>query len=217
MKRIIWIFISILFLLVTVILSQLNQSGDGYEQEIKKYWEDKHNFFRTSEASPFVQKKIEYQEVDMFPTDPSYKVSAILERFTKREIVTVGNSDGTNTNYLKFAIAKFKIDGQQQSILILRALGFGNQYLIAFGDETSGETTYGGGRYLDLEIGKSDRITIDFNKAYNPYCAYFADFTCPLPPLENLLTVAIEAGEKVYPWQQTPEGLWLRERVSIGD
>ncbi|MEM7297260.1 MAG: DUF1684 domain-containing protein, partial [Bacteroidota bacterium] len=67
-----------------------------------------------------------------------------------------------------------------------------------FGDETSGETTYGAGRYLDLEIGKSDQVVIDFNKAYNPYCAYFPDFTCPLPPRENLLTVVIEAGEKDY-------------------
>ncbi|MEM0939891.1 MAG: DUF1684 domain-containing protein [Bacteroidota bacterium] len=209
MKRIIWILISVV--LITIILSRLSQSGNGYEQTIKEYWEGRHDFFRTSESSPFVQKKAEYQEVDVFPTDPSYKIPATLEKFTKREILTIGNSDGTNTNYLKFAVAKFKIAGLQQSILILRAFGFGNQYLTAFGDETSGETTYGGGRYLDLEIGKSDRVTIDFNKAYNPYCAYFADFTCPLPPPENLLTVAIEAGEKVYPWLLTPEGLWLRE------
>lgn len=198
MKRIVWIVIPIV--LVVFVLTRFTQSDDGYEAELSTYWADKHDFFKTSQGSPFVQKAVEYKEVEVFPFDPSFKVSAKLERFTKREMVTIGNSDGSSTNYLKFATATFKVGEKKQALLILKALGFGNQYLTAFGDETSGDSTYGGGRYLDLEIGKSDKITIDFNKAYNPYCAYFADFTCPLPPIENLLTVSIEAGEKVYPY-----------------
>ena len=93
-------------------------------------------------------------------------------------------------------MVNFKIEGKPCSLLLLKALGFGNQYLLAFGDDTSGDTTYGGGRYLDVVVGKSNEIILDFNKAYNPYCAYFDDFTCPLPPTENLLEVAINAGEK---------------------
>lgn len=179
--------------------SQIGGASEGYIQEMEDYWNDRHDFFATSTASPFVQKETTYKEVDYYPPNPDYRVNGKLVRYTTREIVSIGNSDGTVTNYLKFAQANFKIEGQQQSLLILKALGFGNQYLTAFGDETSGETTYGGGRYLDLIIGKSDQILIDFNKAYNPYCAYFDDYTCPLPPKENLLTVRIEAGEKVYP------------------
>ncbi len=198
MKRIIWFLIPIV--VVVIILTRSGGSNDEYVKELETYWNDKHDFFKTSQGSPFVQKGVPYKEVETFPINPAFKVSAQLERYSKREIVTIGNSDGTSTNYLKFATAKFKLAEQEQSLLILKALGFGNQYLTAFGDDTSGESTYGGGRYLDLEIGKSDRITIDFNKAYNPYCAYFADFTCPLPPAENLLTVRIEAGEKVYPY-----------------
>lgn len=198
MKKIVWVIIPLA--VIVFFIYQSRQTSGNYEQEIKEYWEEKHNFFRTSQASPFVQKEVGYEEVEIFPIDPKFRVNATLDRFTSREIVTIGNSDGTTTKYLKFATARFKIDGSEQTLLILKALGFGNQYLTAFGDETSGVSTYGGGRYLDLGVGKSDRIEIDFNKAYNPYCAYFEDFTCPLPPMENLLTVAIEAGEKVYPY-----------------
>ena len=195
MKKIFWVLIPLI--MVVFFISQMNVSDDDQKAEFEKYWEDRHEFFKSSEVSPFVQKGVEYQEVQVFAFNQDYKVTAKLERYTSREIVRLGNSDGTSTNYLKFANAKFKVAGEQHSILVLKALGFGNQYLTAFGDETSGETTYGGGRYLDLEIGKSDRVEIDFNKAYNPYCAYFADFTCPLPPKENLLTIAIKAGEKL--------------------
>jgi uncharacterized protein len=146
-----------------------------------------------------VQKNINYQPVVFFPIDADYKVAGKLERLSKREIVSLTNSDGSIVKYIKFARASFKLKGEEHSLLILKPLGFGNQYLTAFGDETSGETTYGGGRYLDLLIGKSDLIEIDFNKAYNPYCAYVADYLCPLPPKENFLSVPVEVGEKNYP------------------
>ena len=195
MKTIIRIAIPLVVLVFFI--SQSNSSSEDYEVEFEKYWEDKHDFFKNSEGSPFVQKGVEYEKVQIFPFNSDYRVSAKLNRFKTREIVTLSNSDGTNTNYLKFANARFRIDDAKQSILVLKAPGFGNQYLTAFGDETSGKTTYGGGRYLDLEIRKSDLVEIDFNKAYNPYCAYFDDFVCPLPPRENLLTVAIKVGEKL--------------------
>ena len=192
------LLISIPLVLVGYFFLQGIGSVEDYQKEIEMYWQDKHEFYANSEGSPFVQKDVQYKKVAYFTPDPAYKVSATLDRFTKREIIQLGNSDGTVTNYLKFAKANFKIDGKEQSLLILKALGFGAQYLTAFGDDTSGETTYGGGRYLDLAIGKADQVEIDFNKAYNPYCAYFTDFTCPLPPRENLLSVAIPVGEKDY-------------------
>ena len=196
MKKIFWIIVPIA--LIAFFLTRTGSSDLAYQEEIKDFWQDKHDFYRNSAGSPFVQKGAEYREVAVFPADPKFSVNATLDRFTSRELVTIGNSDGTSTKYLKFATAHFKIGGKAQQILILKALGFGTQYLTAFGDETSGVSTYGGGRYLDLDIGKSDQVKIDFNKAYNPYCAYFDDFTCPLPPTENLLTVEIKAGEKLY-------------------
>ncbi|WP_436517750.1 DUF1684 domain-containing protein [Ekhidna sp. To15] len=186
--------------LVIFVVTQSGSSDEEYIQEVLSFWDDRNDFFRNSEASPFIEKNIEYEEVTHFEPNLDFKVNGELTRFTKRETVVIGNSDGTNTTYLKFAIVNFKIKGQACSLLILKALGFGNQYLLAFGDDTSGDSTYGGGRYLDVVIGKSNLVTLDFNKAYNPYCAYFDDYTCPLPPVENLLNVPIEAGEKNYPY-----------------
>ena len=196
MKRVAFVIIPVL--LIAFVIWQSTGNTDEYIISIEKYWEDKHRFFETSQASPFVQKDQAYVPIKYFSPNPEYKINATLTRFTTRETLALGNSDGSQTKYLKFAQANFKIKGQKYSLLILKALGFGGQYLTAFVDETSGRSTYGGGRYLDISIGKSDKIEIDFNKAYNPYCAYFDDFLCPLPPRENFLKVAIEAGEKNY-------------------
>lgn len=184
--------------IVVIFMMQSGDSGDEYKKEMEKFWEDRNEFYRSSEASPFITRGIAYKSVEYYDPSLDFKVNGKLNRFSKRETLSLGNSDGTTTTYLKFATVDFKIKGQSCSLLILKALGFGNQYLLAFGDGTSGDTTYGGGRYLDISIGKSDQLELDFNKAYNPYCAYFDDFTCPLPPRENLLDVSIEAGEKNY-------------------
>ncbi len=185
---------------VVFFMVQSGGSDEEYAEDIEKFWNDRGDFFRTSDASPFVQKDVEYKSIEYYPAKEDFKVKGTLKRFSKRETLKLANSDGTSTSYLKFANVEFKINGIECSLLVLKALGFGNQYLLAFGDETSGNATYGGGRYLDIVIGKSDQVELDFNKTYNPYCAYFDDFTCPLPPRENLLDVAIEAGEKNYPY-----------------
>jgi len=79
-------------------------------------------------------------------------------------------------------------------------VGFGADKTLfcGFADDTSGKGSYGGGRYLDVTIGKSNKTSLDFNLAYNPYCAYIDEYICPLPPPENILAIAIEAGERVY-------------------
>ncbi len=196
MKKIAFILIPVI--LVAYVIWQSAEGSDEYIQSIETHWNDRHDFFRTSEASPFLQNNIPYEPVQFFKPDPKYKVSARLDRLSSRETLKIANSDGTNTTYLKYARANFKLEGKEHSLLILKALGFGSQYFTAFSDETSAITTYGGGRYLDLLIGKSDRVEIDFNKAYNPYCAYVPEYLCPLPPRENFLSVAIEAGEKDF-------------------
>lgn len=190
-------FILALMAITVIVLMLFLQSGsDQYSNEIQAYWEDRIDFLKNSEASPFQQNNLPYQPIAYFEPEKKFRVNATLDRFTQREVIPVVNSDGTSKNYLKFAYANFKIEGVAYRLLILKALGFGNNYFTGFGDETSGITTYGGGRYLDLDIGKSNEVLIDFNKAYNPYCAYVDGFACPLPPSINLLPIKIQAGEK---------------------
>jgi hypothetical protein len=75
---------------------------------------------------------------------------------------------------------------------------FQNKLFIPFADETSANQTYGAGRYLEADKPNGNIVALDFNLAYNPYCAYSEEYSCPFPPPENLLSVAIEAGEKKY-------------------
>jgi len=117
-----------------------------------------------------------------------------------KQIRKLPTSDNKSKEYLDYGYVEFEIDDQSCRLLILEVAGdeFDGSLFLAFGDATSAIDTYGAGRYLEVEHDGAAFITLDFNYAYNPYCAYSKDFSCPFPPKENLLTVAIEAGEKNY-------------------
>ena len=201
MKKIAYLAgIIVLFVIVYYSLDG-SDNNQAYREKVADVRAERVRFLKSSEQSPFQQFDKKYQPVSYFEIDPKYKVRANLERISSQVRMAVQNSDGTATTYSKFAYASFKIDDQPFKLLILKPAGFGalpNTYFTAFADETSGSLTYGGGRYLDLEIGKSDNIEIDFNLAYNPYCAYVSEYSCPLPPAENVLPLKIEAGEKAF-------------------
>lgn len=199
LKRVLLIVLP--FIIIILILSSLGEEDTNYSKSIGEKRAEKVHFLKTSSSSPFIEKKKKFAGLDFYPIDTKYKVRANLRKLPSSPPITVKNSDGSSTPYLKYAVAEFKLDGQDLALTILKPAGFGtmpNSYFTGFADETSGSETYGGGRYLDLEIGKSENMTIDFNLAYNPYCAYAEGYTCPLPPKENVLPVKILAGEKDY-------------------
>lgn len=199
MKKLLYILVPVLVVVIFYTLSG-GGSDEAYIQQVQQQRKDRIKFLQFSGQSPFLQFDLEFDSLSFYSIDPAYKVSARLKRIASVQRLTIQNSDGTTTNYNKFAYATFRLNGSEHRLLILKPTGFGvpNTYFTAFADDTSGETTYGGGRYLDLVIGKSDKVDIDFNLSYNPYCAYVSSYTCPLPPAENILSVAIEAGEKDY-------------------
>ena len=126
---------------------------------------------------------------------------ARLEQLENQELILLPTNDGAQESFTKFAIASFTLNQQESVLMVLRPVPVKdkNKFFIPFADETSAIETYGSGRYLDLQFPPgSQYITIDFNLAYNPYCAYNSKFSCPLPPSENHLSVPVEAGEKTY-------------------
>jgi len=180
--------------------SNQSDSSSSYLEEINRERQEKEDFMKSSASSPFVNGKANYKPLKYFPINPEFKVKATVTKLTDLEYVNIGESDGSSKRYLKYARLDFDIKGQSQQLMVLKPTGFGqmNVLFTAFVDETSSVETYGGGRYLDLSFKNASTITLDFNKAYNPYCAYNEGFSCPLPPRENLLSVRIEAGEKNY-------------------
>lgn len=196
-------FLYVMILLIAVIIFFSVSSGEtdsDYRSKVAEVRKERIGYLKTSKDSPFQQFDKKFHPPSYFPIDPDYKVQARLERIQSIQRIPIQSSDGSTQFYNKFAYANFTLNGQTLKLLILKPSGFGvpNTYFTAFADETSTITSYGGGRYLDLEIGKSDKVEIDFNLAYNPYCAYTAEYSCPLPPAENILTIAIAAGEKDY-------------------
>jgi len=173
----------------------------AYAEQIMEEREDKDRFMRTSEESPFSDSTIKYEGLKYFPPNIKYKITASIIPIKDKKPVVLGTNDGKEQRYLEYAHAEFDLDGYHNKLLILETIDgeFRGKLFLAFGDETSAIDTYGAGRYLDVsKVPGNSSISLDFNLAYNPYCAYADKYSCPFPPAENLLKVAINAGEKVY-------------------
>ena len=199
MKKILWIVFPLVILLIVLPFLQTDDT-EKYREQFEEEKEKRIRYLKHNDQSPFNQFDIPFQKPEYFPYDPSFRVQARVNRVTSRDNVIIQTSDGNTERYTKYAYLEFTLKSQPLRLLVLKPAGFGaaNVLYCAFSDETSTETTYGGGRYLDVSIGKSDKTIIDFNLAYNPYCAYAPDYSCPLPPPENILPIAINAGEKDY-------------------
>jgi uncharacterized protein (DUF1684 family) len=197
------ILVAAVVVLITFFYSfQGSQDDAAFTSEIEKEREEKDRFMRTSVESPFARSPESYRGLNYFPPDIKYRMIADLTPIHEKKAVVLSTNDGKEQRYLEYAYADFKMDGVANRLLILEIADMGpfrGKLFLAFGDKTSAEETYGAGRYLDVnKTPGSTTIKLDFNLAYNPYCAYDNTFSCPLPPVENLLNVAIKAGEKNY-------------------
>ena len=195
--------VSVLAIVVIVLYSfQGSQNDPAYAEQIEKEREDKDRFMKTYPESPFAKIKDQYTELKYYPIDPKYRIVADLVPIGNKKLVTLATSDGKQERYQEYAYAEFDLDQFHNKLVIYEMIEMGpfrGKLFLAFGDATSAKETYGAGRYLDVtKTPGATTIILDFNKAYNPYCAYNETYSCPLPPPENLLNVAIRAGEKSY-------------------
>lgn len=197
------LLIVIVVVLITFYYSYTgSQDQSAYVDEINTERVDKDRYMKTSPESPFAENPDVFTKLNYFPPDIRYKVTATLTPVQNKKPVMLSTNDGKQQQYVEYAYAEFDLDGYNNKLLILEVLDAGpfrGKLFLAFGDETSAGETYGAGRYLDVnKVPGANTITLDFNKAYNPYCAYVEKYSCPFPPPENLLKVALRAGEKVY-------------------
>lgn len=150
------------------------------------------------------QQRQAFRGLDYFDDDEAFVFEVDVTRLADDEPeLSIQTSTGDNQTYRRWGTFKFAVDGQEAKLMILSDPG-GTDFFLPFRDATSGKETYGAGRYLDnhrpgLRRLGATRFEIDFNFAYNPYCAYSPYYSCPLPPAENWLTVPIRAGEKDFP------------------
>ncbi len=177
-------------------------SEKEFIEEITKEREEKTDFLKEGEGSPFATLHEEFKDLKYYKPDLNYRINATLTPIKDKNVIVLSTSDGKEQKYLAYARATFTLDGVECKLLILEVMEMGPQrgkLFLAFADETSGRETYGAGRYLDIKkVPVATSVLLDFNKAYNPYCAYNDSYSCPFPPTENVLKVAIRAGEMSY-------------------
>ena len=178
------------------------QSPEEYAKEIEFERKEKDRFMKNGEDSPFKGSKEVFSGLKYFQPDLKYRINAELVPIPDKKLIVLPTSDGKEKKYLEHAYAQFEIDGVANKLLILEITEPGpyrGTLYLAFADKSSSLETYGAGRYLDLKkVPGASSLLLDFNKAYNPYCAYSDNFSCPFPPLENVLKIGIKAGEKSY-------------------
>ena len=157
---------------------------------------EKDQFFSSHPQSPLTpEQKREFQGLKYFPENASLRLEVEIEEFENPETVEIQTSTGDMRHYQRFGRFHFRVEGQEASLTIYDT-DFG--FFLPFVDALANTETYGAGRYLEPEPLENGKYLIDFNLAYNPYCAYNDRYSCPLTPCENRLKVPIRAGEKIY-------------------
>ena len=140
-----------------------------------------------------------------YPIAYDYRVVGSLSKFIDGRTFTIKTSGGQDYEYLVYGKVSFSLNGKQLTLNVYQGKRAAQSeqkkgaLFIPFFDDTSADETYGGGRYLVLDLPEIDELILDFNMAYNPYCVYNPDHSCPIPPKENYLAVEIKAGELMYP------------------
>ena len=169
---------------------------------------NKDAFFTQQWQSPIPpQDHSEFKGLEYYPPDPSYRFELDLHEHPEKQVTRMTYTKGNEQDFLRWGEFRFKIDAKELSLQAYKHNREEEMLFVPFRDATSGKETYGAGRYLDHEPDRDctqeGKWILDFNKAYNPWCAYSAAYTCPFVPTENWLEVPIQAGEKNYPLQHT--------------
>lgn len=181
--------------------AQVNKAA--VTREIKDFQDGLNAEYKGDNSPLPAGKRKGFKGIQFFPINMQYVVTAHFSRTPNEKPFGIPGSGGAAQEYVKYGRVEFTLLGKEYSLVVYQSpsLAKTEQYkdylAIFFKDKTSGKETYGGGRYIDLAIPKGDTITINFNKAYHPYCACAEGYNCPIPPAENFLPVRMEAGVRL--------------------
>ena len=201
-KNILTILIAVVVLAAVTYTLTSTESPEAYIEKIEAERERQFKFIRFNVESPLNDsQKMAFKKLNFYPIDPTYRVKAKMIPVENKKVRELPLTDGSVEKYIEHSFVEFSFDGAKTNrLLLLQAMNEPDKrnFFLAFTDDTSAKETYGGGRYINVRQDGKNSITLDFNLAYNPYCAYNPDFACPIPPKENMLSIAIPAGEKNY-------------------
>ncbi|MFI5273766.1 MAG: DUF1684 domain-containing protein [Ktedonobacterales bacterium] len=176
-----------------------------YQQMIETRRRGTDEAFAQDPASPIPHnEQAGFKGLIYFPANAAFRIEATLTPFAQPEVVLLGSTKGDMRERLRFGELHFALQGAECRLTAFKDAGDpdGAELFVPFRDATTSRETYGAGRYVEAEDtggGMLPRtVVLDFNLAYNPWCAYNPDYSCILPPRENVLPVAVEAGERTF-------------------
>ncbi|MHB1685763.1 MAG: DUF1684 domain-containing protein [Ignavibacteriaceae bacterium] len=198
------------FAVLLLLQMTLNSCGKKYTPEqltyihgIEKLRQQKDDYMKNAPDSPFQRdKNVKFHPLNYYHIDPDYVFHSKLYEYDKKDTVSVFGTKGEERKIVRYGYVNFNMNNKAYKINIYQGkTGNGTEYYtIWFTDKTTGDETYGVGRYLDFDLSRDKNYiyTIDFNLAYNPYCAYTPMYSCAIPTKDDHIDVAIEAGEKKF-------------------
>ena len=196
-------FFLLLIIIVNVLsCNKLNPSEQAYYDTIIATRKEKDNYMKDNPDSPFNHKsKVDFHNLNYFDVNPDLRFRSKLFENEIKDIVTIYGTKGEPRETVRFGYVKINFKNQSYKLNVYES-EYSKQkfYSIWFTDRTTNNESYGVGRYLDFEID-SDKdfiYDIDFNLAYNPYCAYTAEYSCAIPTKEDHIDLEINAGEKIF-------------------
>lgn len=176
--------------------------GDSYVAAIEEERRGKDEYFRSSPESPVPSaERGTFRPLDYYPVDPSWRMTLRVEPYPRMQTFELVTNLGERRVFRREGQVRFTREGVEASLQLYRELeasGESPSFWVPFIDAGAGRETYPAGRYMDVTPNPDGSVTLDFNRAYNPYCAYGWAFSCPMAPLENRLKIAVRAGERGY-------------------
>ncbi|HLT32543.1 MAG TPA: DUF1684 domain-containing protein [Aquaticitalea sp.] len=198
MKRIFFTVFALVFFIGCAQNKQAELGQTEFQKEINAEFKD-------ASQSPLKPKELKnFKGLEFFAFDSAYVVKAILKRTPDSKWFKMKTTTERMSNERIFGIVRFELKGKEHQLNVyqgqdlMQTEGFEDYLFLPFLDDTNGEESYGGGRYIDLRIPEDDTIVIDFNTSYNPYCAYNEKYSCPIVPRENYVETEVRAGVKAY-------------------
>lgn len=180
----------------------LSEEDIKYIDSVMKFRAEKNDYMKNNPNSPFNMKsKVEFKELNYFDVNLDLRFKSKLFRNEKMDTVTIFGTKGEERKVVKFGYVLFNFNNTQYRLNVYKSNYNGIEYYsIWFTDKTTNKESYGVGRYLDFELNPDENFfyDIDFNYAYNPYCAYSHEYSCAIPTKEDYIDIEINAGEKIF-------------------
>ncbi len=194
-----------LFIIPALLISLLTAAQDCTKEHAEAFQKQINSEYANPKESPLLKEDIKnFRSLEFYPIDLAYCVQAKLVRTPHEKPFYMPTTTERKPRYRKYGELHFTLKGKQckldvfQSLDLIKLEEYKDYLFLPFTDLTSGNGSYGGGRYIDLKIPEGDTIMVDFNTAYNPYCAYNHKYSCPIPPEQNDIMVEIRAGVKEF-------------------